>query len=156
MDRKIITMIISFISLLSITSCTQSEIDALPAGKWYFLIVNSTTHKLRIESDCHTNEGRKIVNIDILPQDSILREGVHYRKLQYGPFNSYCTHLVFDDTLYYLCESYKQELNHDEMVIDPDNYDCVLDGPDIYLYRYEITEKEYEYAKAHPYKLEEE
>jgi hypothetical protein len=37
-----------------------------------------------------------------------------------------------------------------------DNYVPILNGPDFYLFRYEITEKEYEYAKAHPYKPEEE
>jgi hypothetical protein len=42
------------------------------------------------------------------------------------------------------------------MFLITNNYDCILNGPDIHLYRYEITEKEYEYAKAHPYKLEEE
>jgi hypothetical protein len=42
------------------------------------------------------------------------------------------------------------------MIFAQGNYSTILSGPDIYLYRYEITEEDYEYAKAHPYKLEEE
>ena len=36
------------------------------------------------------------------------------------------------------------------------NYEVLTYSQTLRVFRYEFTEKEYEYAKAHPYKLEEE
>jgi hypothetical protein len=62
---------------------------------------------------------------------------------------------VFNDTLRYLCQETDEENPYyAEMINEILNYQCLLLGPDKFLYRYEITEKDYEYAKAHPYKSE--
>jgi len=73
--------------------------------------------------------------------------------LAHVPFNGLVS-LVMEDSLSYLCSD-NDSLSL-PMFATLDNYVPILNGSDFYLFRYEITEKEYEYAKAHPYKLEEE
>ncbi|MBR4971131.1 MAG: hypothetical protein IKY58_05085, partial [Paludibacteraceae bacterium] len=73
--------------------------------------------------------------------------------LAHVPFNGLVS-LVVEDSLSYLCSG-NDSLSL-QMFSTLDNYVPVLNGPDFYLFYYEITEKEYEYAKAHPYKHNEE
>ena len=73
--------------------------------------------------------------------------------LNYVPFNGLVS-LVVEDSLSYLCSG-NDSLSL-QMFATLDNYVPILNGPDFYHFRYEITEEDYEYAKAHSYKLEEE
>ena len=73
--------------------------------------------------------------------------------LAHVPFNGFVS-LVMEDSLSYLCSG-NDSLSL-QMFAMLDNYVPILNRPDFYLFRYEITEEDYEYAKAHPYKLEEE
>jgi len=157
MDRKIKSLIIALTSLITFSSCEPSDIDGLPSGKHYYMIVNKTNHNVRIESS-PASAAYARDTLKLCPNDSIILNSV-VSSFSYAPFHAGIVHLVFNDTLYYLCPSYKG-INHpigdSEMIFAQGNYSTILSGPDIYLYRYEITEEDYEYAKAHPYKLEEE
>ena len=65
---------------------------------------------------------------------------------------------MFDDTLIYRCElidSTKEE-KYGGMFLNELNYEVLTYSQTLRVFRYEFTEKEYEFAKAHPYKPEEE
>ena len=132
-----------------INSC---EVDGPPLpGDWKIMIVNSTNHDLRIDVERYS-EGRPIEQIYLFSHNTIVRP-CEMVDLNYVPFNGLVS-LVVEDSLSYLCSG-NDSLSL-QMFATLDNYVPILNGPDFYLFRYEITEEDYEYAKAHPYKLEEE
>jgi hypothetical protein len=132
----------------------EEEIYHVENDERYYTIINKTGHDVKIEISLDAN---RFDTISLASQDSTSRKGVPMDNHRQGPFDAYSfVHLVFDDSVYYLCNSVKHGLGYVEMIFEPNNYECVQDGPDVYRYRYEITEKEYEYAKAHPYKLNKE
>ena len=119
------------------------------------MIVNSTNHDLRIDVERYS-EGRPIEQINLFSHDTIVRQCELFDTsidLAHVPFNGLVS-LVVEDSLSYLCSG-NDSLSL-QMFATLDNYVPILNGPDFYLFRYEITEEDYEYAKAHPYKLEEE
>ena len=136
-----------------INSC---EVDGPPLpGDWKIMIVNSTKHDLRIDVERYS-EGRPIEQIHLFSHDTIVRQCELFDTsidLAHVPFNGLVS-LVVEDSLSYLCSG-NDSLSL-QMFATLDNYVPILNGPDFYLFRYEITEEDYEYAKAHPYKLEEE
>lgn len=145
--------------LIFIISCDNELIkDGLPKEKYFFKIVNKTDFNVKIEFSYSSIEGINNDTIKISSNDSINIEP-QVVGFDHEPFPAGTVYLVFDDSIRYLCSRYiydDEYKSRELMFLIKNNYECVLDGPDIYLYRYEITEKEYEYAKAHPYKLEEE
>jgi hypothetical protein len=154
---KLIYILIPF--LLFINSCNDDVIvDGLQQGKYFFRIVNNTDLDVKIECNYSSMDGIKNDTIRISSYDSINIEP-HTIGFNYEPFPAGTIYLVFDDSIRYLCSKYMLDEKYKScelMFLITNNYNCILNGPDIHLYRYEITEKEYEYAKAHPYKLNEE
>lgn len=136
-----------------INSC---EVDGPPLpGDWKIMIVNSTNHDLRIDIERYS-EGCPIEQIHLFSHDTIVRQCELFDTsidLAHVPFNGLVS-LVVEDSLSYLCSG-NDSLSL-QMFATLDNYVPILNGPDFYLFRYEITEEDYEYAKAHPYKPEEE
>jgi hypothetical protein len=128
-------------------------VDGPAKGEWYFKIVNNTEHDVKI-SKMTTVAGSPEPFCDtvcIAPYDSITRKG-ELGYYEYHPFDSYCTFLIFDDSLYYLCEDYSgkvHELSHNSMVKDAFRYDYILKGPEVHLFRYEITEEKYRHVEEH-------
>ena len=155
MDRKIVSLIFVLIAFISLPSCEPSDVDGLPQGKYYFMIINNNCQNVAIE--CHTTwEDYEDFTINLAAGDSVIYEG-YPDGFEYIQFPKGELYIVFDDTLKYSCSYVDEEKPYySQMLKEILNFDFVLDGPDIYLRSYEITEKEYEYAKAHPYKFEEE
>lgn len=145
--------------LIFIISCNDELIkDGLPKEQYFFRIVNKTDFNVKLEISYSSIEGINNDTIKILSNDSINIES-HAVGFDYEPFPFGTIYLVFDDSTRYLCSKYiydEEYKSYELMFLIKNNYECVLDGPDIYLYRYEFTEKEYEYAKAHPYVPEKE
>ena len=141
-----------YILLILLAISTNScEVDGPLPGDWKIMIVNSTKHDLRINVERYS-EGRPIEQIYLFSHDTIVRP-CEMVDLNYVPFNGLVS-LVVEDSLSYLCSG-NDSLSL-QMFATLDNYVPILNGPDFYLFRYEITEEDYEYAKAHPYKPEEE
>ncbi len=158
MDRKIKSLIIALTSLITFSSCEPSDIDGVPLqGEWYYVIANKTNHNVNIEIG-NRNPSNQPINYFILSQDSIIKTSDIDAVGRHVPFDGYPTYIIFDDTLKYKCPSYitDRESVYASMIYHLANYTLIIDTLDIHLYRYEITEEDYEYAKAHPYKPEEE
>jgi len=153
MDRKVKKVIMYAMFLFGMFGC-EEEIYQVENDERYYTIINKTGHDVKIEISLDAN---RFDTISLASQDSTSRKGVLMDSHRQGPFDwDSFVHLVFDDSVYYLCNSVKHCIEYAEMIFEPNNYECVQNGPDVYRYRYEITEKEYEYAKAHPYKLNKE
>lgn len=158
MGRKIVSLIFVLIAFISLPSCDPSDIDGVPLqGEWYYVIANKTNHNVNIEIG-NRNPSNQPINYFILSQDSIIKTSDIDAVGRHVPFDGYPTYIIFDDTLKYKCPSYitDRESVYASMIYHLANYTLIIDTLDIHLYRYEITEEDYEYAKAHPYKLEEE
>ena len=158
MDRKIISLIFVLIASITLPSCEPSDIDGVPLqGEWLYMITNKTNHNVTIEIGNNSQSNQPIKYV-ILSQDSIIKTSDIDAAGRHVPFDGYPIYIIFDDTLRYKCPSYitDRESVYASMIYHLANYTLIIDTLDIHLYRYEFTEKEYEYAKAHPYKLEEE
>jgi|GEM_PF-1162187 len=157
MDRKVKNLILAIMALTIFVSCEPDDVDGPPPGDWYYQFVNGTSHDVKIIcSDGALEKGTELIDsVYLAPQDSITRKAKSVG-FGYGPFEISLVHLVFDDTLFYLCSPLKHSNVYAEMVMATSNYECIQNGPDVYHYRYEITEKEYEYAKAHSFKYDKE
>jgi hypothetical protein len=144
---------ILLMSLVVIMAGCDDEVivDGPAKGEWYFTIANSTSHNVKIETSYNKNEKENHDTIFIAPYDSITRPPGTISAFEYYPFNSYCTYLIFDDTLSYLCEAYlaNHEDNHDQMVKQPSLYKPIEWGPEVYHLRYEITEEKYQHVVEH-------
>jgi hypothetical protein len=156
MVRKINYALIALIAPIFFMACEPEEIDGRPEGEWKFIIANATRHNVKIESVPFSNEKFSNNTYSLQEGDSIVLSGILSRNgVRYQQFPDGDVFIVFNDTLRYLCQETDEENPYyAEMINEILNYQCLLLGPDKFLYRYEITEKDYEYAKAHPYKSE--
>ena len=153
--EKLKYILLAFVIFM--TNCDDEVIiDYLPKGEWYFWIVNETEHTIKIKIDRGININNRPENYEIPPADSIVNAEVG--SFNYRPFDAFSAFVMFDDTLIYRCElidSTKEE-KYGGMFLNVLNYEVLTYSQTLRVFRYEFTEKEYEYAKAHPYKLEEE
>ena len=129
-------------------------VDGPAKGEWYFKIVNNTEHDVKISTMSASANPYGVFELDtvhLAPHDSITRPG-EPMGWEYQPFYSRRTYLIFDDSLFYLCEFYEGKIHdssHDGMVKEIGKYEFILSGPEVYLFRYEITEEKYRYVEEH-------
>ena len=158
--EKLKYILLAFVIFM--TNCDdEAIIDYLPKGEWYFWIVNGTEHTIKIKIDRGININNRPENYEIPPADSIVT--AESNGSEYWPFCDHNALILIDDTLAYSCQSYclSEDCSYDEkcygeMFLHSRNYEIVMHSEKLHIFRYEFTEKEYEFAKAHPYKPEEE
>ncbi len=146
MDR-VSKLFLYMVSLLGIASC-EEDVDGYTPGDFNYIIVNGTQHQIVITTDPISTDN-KADTIRLSYQDSIVSKGYRRHWGDPEPFPTGLVYITYDDTLIYSCEP-NEGLNPG-MVYVKANYECLQNGPDVYKYRYVITEEDYEYAKAHPY-----
>lgn len=142
-------------ALIFFTGCEQSVwVQKTPADEGYYKIVNGTDHHVQIKIDRWANLKNLEDHFVILPFGSVTKKGERV-SLEYRPFPPEPVYLIFDDTLLFRCDEYCQSTDcntkeemYGTMFYNADNYKKITERN---LYRYEITEEDYEYAKAHPY-----
>ena len=153
MDRLKFYFIVC-VSSLMMFSCGEKDVDNVTIGDYTFVITNGTSAKLDIVYE-HLSKNESDPDVEtftLYPSDSIVRMGeTHGIAGEIVPFLSGRVFLEFDDALMCLCEPNK-ELRC--MIDRPQCYKKEEKAPDVYVCRYVITEEDYEYAKAHPYKGE--
>lgn len=153
--EKLKYILLSFVIFM--TNCNDEDVikDGIE-GEWYYWIVNGTEHTIKLKIDRGININNFPEIYEIPSADSIVNAEVG--SFNYRPFDAFSAFVMFDDTLIYRCElidSTKEE-KYGGMFLNELNYEVLTYSQTLRVFRYEFTEKEYEFAKAHPYKLEEE
>lgn len=150
MDKLVKPLFLSAL-LFGLFACESDDVDGVTPGEFNYIIVNGTEHRVLITTD-PLSASEKTDSVLLSFQDSMISYGYfrHWGDLE--PFPSGGVFVTFDDTVTYKCGS--GEGYETNMFGSQYNYECLLNGPDLYKYRYVITEEDYEYAKAHPYKGE--
>ena len=141
---KLKCLLISLV-VLFIASCSEPDVDG---GAVYNLYIsNGTSHKIEIKSDSTE------VLYTISPSEKVEimyeAEGLPVQPYPFG-LNS-VIFITFDDTLSYKCTPNKETRC---MITDAFFYESIEVKDNVRKLLYEITEEDYEYAKAHPYKYE--
>lgn len=145
MDR-VSKLLVFVMSLILFNSCDE-DVDGVTPGDFNYIIVNGTKHQIVIMTD-PISSGDKADTICLSYQDSTVSKGYYNSWGDPDPFPTGGVYISFDDSL--VCEC--QPNIEDRCMIDMQrSYECLQEGPDVYKYRYVITEEDYEYAKAHPY-----
>ena len=114
-----------------------------------FVIVNKSGHFVRID-DTPFESSKEVVSYTIQDNDSIRFERISYMH-SVRPFVGN-VFLSFDDSLKYKCELGVGIVQRSPA--DVCFYTTNKVSDDYFVSRYVITEEDYEYAKAHPYKEE--
>jgi hypothetical protein len=140
---------VAILSMPFIVSCDE-DVDNSITGEYNFKIVNGTSHKCEIEYHPFHKENDLKKNV-ISAGDSVVfhGDGGTGRNLE-NPFSDHQVYLIFDDTLKYSCWGNSGHA----MLAATANYQATLVEEGHTDFRYVITEEDYEYAKAHPYKGE--
>ena len=142
----------SFIFLFAILfaiACDEIT-DSIPPGSFNYTVVNETEYSIRIITNPISTD-EKIDTIALFPQDSFISNGYYWGIHEPTPFPPGAVFLVFDDSIKHECQP---NLDNLCMVDKTVAYECVLDGPEVYSYRYALTDADYEYAKEHQYREE--
>lgn len=144
--RYILCVICVLITSFTFISC-ESDVDGLPPGRWYFMIVNDTDHNVLITVDRGENINRLQEDFFIAPRDSIVKDG-ECGGWVYVPFDTWDVTLIFDDSIFCYCGPLLEEERRRDgiMFYNEMNYERLIDSDEINLYRYRITEEDYEYA----------
>lgn len=134
--------------LLGFYSCDE-DVDGITQGEFSYIIVNNTPCEVEINSipmSKEENENNEEL-YSILPFDSICLNGISsWHQKTKIPFKEGDLIIAFDDTIKCKCMQ-----DGRCMLNNPYFYEEVLVEPEKkYVYRYVITEEDYEYAKAHP------
>ena len=72
--RNLLGVICVLITSFTFISC-EPDVDGLPPGRWYFMIVNDTDHNVLITVDRGENINRLQEDFFIAPRDSIVKDG---------------------------------------------------------------------------------
>lgn len=145
MDR-VSKLLLFIMPMMGIYSCDE-DVDGITPGDFNFIIVNGTQHQITITTDPISFD-IEADTICLSYQDSFVSKGAYYGIGDPDPFPVGDVYISFDDSLVHECQS---NFENRCMIFTRMGYERLQDGPDVYKYRYVITEEDYEYAKAHPY-----
>ena len=136
-------------AILIASSCDK-DVDGITPGDFNYIVVNGTGYNIHITTEPISVNG-KINPIELSPRDSFVSKGYYEGFGDPRPFPAGAVYITFGDSI--VCEC-QPNLEEKCMINTQKVYQCLQNGPDVYTYRYIITEEDYEYAKAHPYKGE--
>ena len=146
---KVKTLILAMVATF-ISACGNEDVDGNPPFSYEFVIFNESNHAVSIV----TNPVSKDISSDTIKlasMDSFISKGYYGGIGEPTPFPTGNVILIFDDSIKHICH---RNLDRCCMVDDVIAYGSVIDGPEVYSYRYALTDADYEYAKEHQYREE--